>query len=49
MCQGAGVTIDMVMSLATDSESEVSGINYARVNIFLGISQWTEKSHVNMP
>ena len=49
MCQGAGVTIDMVMSLATDSESEVSGIYYARANLVLGTSQWTEKSHVNMP
>jgi len=49
VCQGVGVTIYMVMSLATDSKSEVSGIYYARVNLVLGTSQWTEKSHVNMP
>jgi hypothetical protein len=45
----SGVTIYMVMSLVTDSKSEVSGIYYARVNLVLGTSQWTEKSHVNMP
>jgi hypothetical protein len=49
VCQGVGLgggggTIYM-MSLATESKSEVSDIYYSRVNLILGTSQWIEKSH----